>query len=83
MEEFYKKHKNNFIITVIAVCVVHFVKMTHYLPNWDNMYSMVMPDTSMVGFGRWLAGLISNMLTSQYDLQWVAGLLSAIFFTIP
>lgn len=79
MIEFIKKQKYNFIATVITVIVVHFSKIAHYLPNWDNMYSIVMPLDSMSHFGRWFAGLITSIFTSQYDLQWVSGLISAVF----
>lgn len=79
MKELYEKQKINFIITVISIFLVHFTKMTHYLPNWDNMYSMEMTNFNMTNFGRWLAGPITRILTSSYDLQWISGLISALF----
>ena len=79
MKNFYEKHKWDFLIAVISIFLVHFTKMTHYLPNWDNMYAVSMHPEGMTALGRWLSGVATAIFTSSYDLQWVSGIVSTLF----
>ena len=73
-----KEYKGAFWMTFIAALLIHFYKFTNTLPNHDSLYNYYSEQNSL-GLGRWALSLACSM-SSYYDLPWVNGLLSCVFW---
>lgn len=76
------KKRRLIVFSFLAFLFVHIVKLVNYLPTHDSMYGLCLSWTEMLDQGRWLGPVISNLLTTVYDLQWVEGLFSALFVSL-
>lgn len=81
LDELKKDYKKILIILALFL-IVHAVKMIVYLPTYDSVYGFSLNWTDGVDQGRWLRSILNNLLSSQYDLQWVEGLLGSIFLSL-
>lgn len=79
---FTKRDCKRFICVFLAVLVVHAIKMVTYLPTYDSMYGMDASWTDGIEHGRWLRSIIFNITSSTYDLQWVQGVVAAVFLAL-
>lgn len=79
---FIKKNRNTLLFALCSVLLVHLIKFVNYYPCWDSMAGIDMNWMGMAGCGRWLSGVAEILLSSKYDLQWVAGVISATFISI-
>lgn len=77
-----KEKKQQFLISVGMVLFIHLLKFTNYYPNWDSVYGINMGYSGTTRLGRWFSGISLRLLHSPYDLQWVEGIISAIFIAL-
>ena len=77
-----KEKRQQFFISVGIVLFIHLLKFTNYLPNWDSVYGINAGYWGMTSLGRWFSGISLRLLHSPYDLQWVEGVISAIFIAL-
>lgn len=77
----WKEYKSWILFGLVSFFAIHMIIFTNYLPCWDTYGSLQMEYTAMRIVGRWLFGPSSIILHSAYDLEWLAGVLSAIFVT--
>lgn len=77
-----RDNKKRIFFALAIVLIVHAVKIINYLPTHDSMYGLSLSYTEMIDQGRWLGPLISNFLTTKYDLQWVEGIFIALFIAL-
>ena len=79
LKEDYKK----IIFAFLTTLIVHFIKLVNYFPTWDSLGDGVdLPWKGMTNHGRWFSGILKRLLASQYDLQWVEGIISAVFIAL-
>lgn len=79
---FYRKRikstwKTAFCSAFILFFLIHFYKISNYLPNHDTLYNFY-SDQRMVGNGRWFLQYACG-ISSYFDLPWFNGLLCAIY----
>lgn len=70
------------IATIVSGLAVHFYKFTNDLPTWDSMYLIDAPIKGTSNFGRWFSGISANLLSSEYSVPWVIGLVSLILLAL-
>lgn len=80
--DFYKKNKKLLIFSFISILFVHLIKIVNYYPTADSIYQIKTPIVGMTYIGRWLSGISSILLSSPYDIQWVEGIVAALFASI-
>lgn len=69
-----------FLSALIAGFVAHFYKLTNWLPNWDSLVFRY-DKQNMLAMGRWFLS-IAAAPSSYYDLPWLAGLMTIVFFAL-
>lgn len=69
--------KTAFLSAFIIFLLIHFYKITNYLPNHDTLYNFY-SDQRMVGNGRWFLQYACG-ISSYFDLPWFNGLLCAVY----
>lgn len=75
------EYKSWVIFGIVSFFVIHMIVFTNYFPCWDTYGALQMDYTAMRNVGRWLFGSMSLLMHSPYDLEWIAGVLSAVFVT--
>lgn len=78
-----KEDDKKFVVyNFLLMLVVHAYKFLNYLPTGDSA-GLTKINWDVSGFaGRWLTGIASILLSSQYDLQWVEGIVFSAFLSI-
>ena len=87
-EELFGKFKKNilpqwkvcFFSGLIVGLITHLYKLTNWLPNWDSLVFRHDPQ-NMLSLGRWFL-LVASAPSSFYDLPWLAGLMTLLFYSL-
>lgn len=66
-----------FLSAFILFLLIHFYKITNYLPNHDTLYNFY-SSQNVVGSGRWFLKYACG-ISSYFDLPWFNGLLCAVY----
>lgn len=66
-----------FFSAFILFLLIHFYKLTNYLPNHDTLYNFYSTQ-NVVGSGRWFLQYACG-ISSYFDLPWFNGLLCAVY----
>lgn len=66
-----------FFSAFILFLLIHFYKITNYLPNHDTLYNFYSTQ-NVVGSGRWFLQYACG-ISSYFDLPWFNGLLCAVY----
>lgn len=82
MIKYFKGNKKILLLSICIFLLIHMMKIVNYYPNWDSMYAIVKYGFSGLSSGRWFSGISLLILSSAYDLQWVNGAISSIFFSL-
>lgn len=79
----WKKKRKLVLSSAICMLLIHMVKFTNCLYNWDSVLMGIdLAYSDMRPMGRWFAAPISIFLSTHYDLQWVEGVICCLFFGI-
>ena len=69
-----------FLSGLMAGFVAHFYKLTNWLPNWDSLVFRY-DKQNMLAMGRWFLS-VAAAPSSYYDLPWLAGLMTIVFYAL-
>ncbi len=79
-EKVKKSWKIAFFAAFLGFFLIHLYKVTNYLPNHDSVFNAY-SDQNMTGSGRWFLEY-ACAIGSYFDLQWLNGLLCAIYLGV-
>lgn len=82
MIEVIKKNRSYFAYAFVFTLMAHFIKFVNYYPTWDSMFAIELKWGDMIPSGRWFGAPPAIILSSKYDLQWVAGIVAAFFISV-
>ena len=81
MIKYCKENKRILLFSFLSTIFIHLIKFVNYYPTWDSVYGINKGLKGMTKFGRWFSGILANLTSSPYDLQWIEGVASAVFIS--